>query len=266
MAMLLLLQLLSQDGTVQLDTITAGNSVPNGSYLITIPDNCLYVGEGQVAYVYQTMGVASIPNCVGIFISETRAYSVIVQHFPYQAFKLEPVIEDIEFTVNFQYRHLYKQVPYAGESEAFIPPTLDEAASSFAFGMHYYNTQANAGYFAKKVWVSDQDALLFTLTSSEEGYLVHQTEIESIFQSVTPNENASRLEPVGEPVSYLDLIGLNLKQPETPAAGEPQGLPSSVIYTSIGLAVGAIMLLVIAALVQKKNKRAPVSEPHDAQA
>jgi len=268
MAILLLLQLLSQE-MVQLEAIPPGNQVPNGSFQITVPENCLYVGEEHVPLVYQTMGITSIPNCVGIFISESRGYAVFVQHYPYQAFKLEPVIDDHEFNTLFQFTHLYTNSPYAGESETFIPPTIDELSSSFTFGMHYYNTETKAGYFAKKIWTTDQDALVLTLSSSEEEYQLHETEIQSILQAVTKNENAERQESMGEAISYLELMGMYLKgkeQPVNAASVENQGLSVSVILTSIGLAVGAILLLVTAALIQKKSKRIAASDPNDAQA
>jgi len=253
-----ILLLLSQqaDNTTTFTPIPPGNQVPMGSYLVTVPDGVYMAGEQDAATIYRLAGTEFVPNCTGVFFSgEDTGFIVIIQHYPFQSFTLEPPVDGSVFDQLFTQTHLLLNEPYEGGTDVFIPATRSEADQTFTYGIHYFDTESKPGYFAKKAWVSDQDALLMTLTASEESYPANQEIIESIFQSVVPNETYEKVPLSLEPQSYLSLLGIRRDEPAQDASAGGEEVPGvdPMIYVASGaLIVGAIVLMVMATRMKKR--------------
>ena len=236
--------------------ISPGNVVPIDSFQVTVPDGVLLAEEDNVASLYPLIGVEGIPNCAGIFVDDSNDwdYQMIIQHWAFQRFSMEDVDPSV-FTTIFSQTHFLTTQPYVGDVDFFMPPVVNELDRTFSFGVHYFNTELRAGFFAKKVWLSDQGGLIITLNATEEAYERNAEKIAAIFQSVSLNPNEEKVELKTAPLDFLALLGVSKQEPPPveAVAAPGEGLSTSVILTSLGLAVLAGLLLFFAMKLQKQG-------------
>jgi len=266
--LLVLLMVQDQESNIEIQPITPGNQVPLGSFLLTVPEGIFLAPEDNAALFYRAAGTDRVPNCVGVFFhGEDNGFIVIIQHFPFQNFILEPEVSDNVFNTLFAQNHLLMSTPYQGEVDVFMPPFRNETENTFSFGIHYFNTTSRPGYFAKKVWVSDQDALVMTLAASEASYIKHQELVEAALQSVTDNPAYEAISLTMEPRSYLGFYGITRTADDAQgnsaeSAQTPTEEPvSPMIYAaSAALIGGSILLLILAARMRKREAPTPEAD------
>ncbi|MDJ0839403.1 MAG: hypothetical protein QNK37_22985 [Acidobacteriota bacterium] len=256
---LFLLLTAQQTTTTTFIPITPGNTVPIDSFQLIVPDGVKMADEDNVTTLYPLIGVSAIPNCAGIIFDGDNDwdYQIIIQHFPFQRFQLDEELDEEILTTLYSQNHFLTKEPYVGDYEFFMPPFLNRNERSFSVGVQYFNTENKAGFFAKKIYISDQGGLVLSLNAKEDAYYRNEEKIQSVFQSVSLNPNAEKIALEMEPLSYLELLGVSKQvNPQTMVAGSESsggGLPASVIMTSIILAGVAGFLLFFAVRLQKKS-------------
>lgn len=237
------------------EPIPAGNRIDIGSFQFVIPDRCYYTGEENVHNMFRLAGADYIPNAVGMLFSTSATwdYSITVQHFPFQAFVLEPVLSEDELFQIFSKSHLYTLGPVEGQATWVHPPTVDAEKNSFALAMRYAEEDGNYVYI-KKVWATPHDALVFSLKATEAAYQDDVEPISAALNAVTINGTPREGDESYEVISYLELLGLNpqLDLPET------QRERKSSIWLSVLLAIGGLVLLFFAISILKKQKPASI--------
>ena len=248
--------------------ISAGNVLDQGTFRFEIPEGCFYAAEDNVHHMFKLTGADYIPNCVGIFFSAgaTWEYSIAVQYVSDSVFMLKPLLPEAEFKEIFAKTHLYASTPIeAGHESSFVmTPTYDRAQNSFSIGIRYQEPNGEGSIFAKKIWVSDRDALIFSLRATDSSFFDEQEEIAAVFDSVTVNDQADVPLPENKTiVSYLELMGLqpNLPQAAVPQAQEPPtGMSPKVLKLSIVLAAVAVLLALGAIIISKRQVPVPAGE------
>ena len=235
--------------------ITAGNRIDMGCYHYVIPDGCYYADEENVHHVFQLPGADYIPNAVGMFFSTSATwdYSVTVQHFPFQAFALEPKMSEEDFQRIFSHNHLFTLAPIDGEMSFVQPPTFDSEHHSFTIGIRYPVGDGTYQVVFKKLWVTSQDGLLFSVKATEAAFNDQLAEIEGALNSVEIDPGClDQPAEAGEVYSYLELLGLTPGVVDAPAPQEKQ----LYLWVSALLLLFAGVVIYIAVKLYKKQAAA----------
>lgn len=260
--------LLFQDGhdhdTNTFTPFPPGSEINIGSFRVIVPDGVFFADEDNAHHMYGLTGADFIPNCAGIFFSNSGVfkYAVVVQHFPYQPFLLQPDMSTENFTAFFTRRHLYRQNPVNPEDALVIQdPYVDPNQGTFSVAMRYTETDRISMYYRKMIWVSGRDALVLSLRAQEEGWFSDEEAIESIFQSVVRRELEDEAPLELEAASYLSLLGMNVSR-QAPSEAPQEGVPMSVYLTSGALVVFSILILIFAVrmLKSQQNQKATTDD------
>lgn len=249
---LLMICLMFQEQTKTFHPITEGNVIQVGTFDITVPTGTVYANEDDAPLMFKLAKADYVPNCAGIFFSKSNTfqYCGVIQHVPYQPHTLTPVMPDKYFTDIFGTRHIYNLSTLTGSAEVILPPTYDETEHAFSLGYHYQDTPENTGVFVKKVWVTNQDALLLSIrVDNFDVYQTFEEELTGILLSIAPTGRAT--EPLmTQPISYLELLGLTEQHPV-----QSTKMPLVTIIVSVTLALLGIVLLAFAIRLLKKQEK-----------
>lgn len=244
----------SDENMVYFQPLSVGAVVQLKNFQITIPEGTFYATEENVPLMLPLTGAKDIPQCVGMFYSNSNNwdYNVIVQHFPDYAFKLEPAIEANIFTDFFQNTNLYRLSPFNGQADVVIPPTYQREENSFTLGMQY-TEEDHTLVIIKKVYVSKHGALILSYKANDKAFVAEPEAIDRIMNSVTINQDfTDDLTVEKAELSYLELLGFkpNTVQVDDAVVVE-EGLDPKILVFSGAFALIGIALLIVAVKMRK---------------
>ncbi len=262
LALVLLFLFQSDDDAVRFQPISPGNVVSLGSFSFEIPPGVVFADEQNVHHLFKLTGADYVPNCAGMFVSSSNTwdYNIVIQYLPGQRFRLAPEMEGAQFLSVFARNHFYtlKPVEPGSQPALFWEPNYDRDQHAFSLGMSYLDFHSEPYVYVKKIWVTDQDALVFSLMSKEPAYLTDQEPIEAVFSSVRVAEGrAPAADDDAEAMSYLQLLGMQ-PSPVEPAA------PAPSLTLSITLLVIGLGFLAFGLASRKRQKRARQAASEDA--
>lgn len=268
LACLFSLVMFQDDGhDVRFTPIPAGNVIELGSYRFEIPEGAYYTGADNVQHLFKLAGASFIPHAAGIFYSNasTWDWSVTVQHIPGR-FLLAPKVEEAALLAHFSEYNLYTQEPINEAPNVIMPPTYDEAEQSFTLGLHYPpHASEDDGHdhnyvFIKKVWVTQFDAMIFSVRAQKAAFDDEFGVISDILTSVEVVPRDQVIDEDVQPSSYLSLLGVEFVVPEDQAATAQAETPAETslrrsLFYSLGLILVAGVVLFMA-LQLRKDKQA----------
>jgi len=242
------------DGFVYFEPMSTGALVQHKNFLLSVPEGTFYTGEENVQMMLPLTGAEQIPNCVGIFYSNSNNwnYSAVVQHFGDLAFTLEPQLDPQLLTDFYTQNHLYLNRPLNGQADVVIPPTYQREENSFTLGMQY-TEEDHTLVIIKKIYATQHGALIISYKGDDAAFQAEPEAIEKILHSVATDQNYQNdADAAKAPVSYLKLLGFNpqvtLFEPE--AASEEMG--KEFIILSVLLGLFGITMLILAFKFRKK--------------
>ena len=248
--------------------ITPGNDIYVGNFILNIPNNTFYADESNVHHMFHLAGQEFIPNCVGMFFSQSANwnYSVTVQYMDFQPVVMEPPLSEQDALDIFTKTHLHYMVPFDGIDAVMVyPPEYDrseENAQNFTVGFRYIDKDGQGAVYLKKLWISSEEAMLFSLQATEQAYVDHEKELNAILASVRPNENPTfHGVPQGNVFSYLEILGLSPKKTEMEVVSGPSA--TTLIFSAL-LGVFSIALLAMAIYLKKQQEQQSADKAEEA--
>lgn len=263
---------LSQDKPA-IKPITPGNVIPYGSYQVTVPDNAVMISEEDAPFIYESLAISNVPQGVGLMFpgEDPRECAVILQHFPFQPYKIEETLADTDIIALYSTTHMVYNKPTEDQMEIIVPPVFDETDQSFMFGVRYRGAETDEA-FIRKVWVSDQDAFMMTLTAQGQAFDTFTETVFNIFEALDKNPTYETIDLSAEPQNYLDLLGIS-RTVETEqisleeALLSPEDLEIKIspwIYAFSGVMIVMAIALLFFAFKLKKKAQAEALEKKDA--
>ncbi|CAM2066594.1 hypothetical protein SCOR_14545 [Sulfidibacter corallicola] len=245
--------------------INEGNVIEMGPYQYTVPPGVWLAHEEHAQHMYGLLNTDYIDNCHGVFFSAsgTWSYGVSIQWYPGDLYRMAPAVTEEQFFQFLGDKDLLPGFPSKGERTVAMPPTTSEDGTSFEVGFRYAPDESNAGegrVLARKVWISTEGALVYTLMSKGDHYDVHQEEIRGIFDNVVQIRFPDAEAPKQSYTSYLSFFNIPLELTvntgdqanagaETLPAGEPQ-----VDWTASALVIGLGVVILVVAFVISRRK------------
>jgi len=227
-------------------TIQSGNVVDAGGFRISVPPGINLVIDNDALAVYEALGI-SVPNGKGVFISnqDDHSFHAVLQHYPYQPSVLEPRQPPEFFSDYFSKVHLYYGRPIIGKCTILLPAAFNDDEGSVVIGLSYEGSNQTSAVYYRKVWVTDQEAMVLTLrVSSFDAYLEKEDLLLSLLDAVS--HEAAEESPLDIPKeSYLTFLGVKAIFQPIDVQGD-EGLPMSVKLTSATLLLFAVTLLFFA--------------------
>ena len=242
------------DGFVYFQPMASGALVQHENFIISVPDGVFYSGEENVAMMLPLTGATQIPNCVGIFYSNSNNwnYSAVVQHFGDLSFNLEPQLDPQVLTDFYKHNHLYRLTPFNGQADVVIPPTYQREENSFTLGMQY-TEEDHTLVIIKKIYATLHGALVITYKGDDAAFQAEPEAIEKIFHSVAVDANyQDDAEAAATPVSYLKLLGFSPQVTMFEPNLEDEEMGKEFIILSVLLGLFGITMLVLAFKLRKK--------------
>ncbi|CAM2008142.1 hypothetical protein [Acanthopleuribacter pedis] len=202
--------------------VTEGNVIEVGPFLLTVPTGILMAYSENAQYMYRLLHVENIPNCEAVMfsMSGTWTYGISVQWFPSNNVLLEPIVDAPTFERLWNQRDVVSGKSDGVPRTVIYPFTVNLEEHSAFFGYKAEPKDEHSDIVARKVYVSDQGALIMTLRSNVLEHDAFEEEILRVFHEAVSPPGLPEQEVTLDSRSYLTLFGVPLKQSTDQSAAE----------------------------------------------